>query len=495
MPVLRHRLPPEARRGGQGPLNACARVLRASGWAGLLALAACATRPVVGPVDLSPPQRWQAALPHGGDPARLADWWRRLDDPLLVGLIDEAQLTSPGLQAALARIDQSRALARAAGAALSPTANLNSSVVRTAAGVPPLAAALTSAKAAVDAAWEIDLFGKRRAERSAAIERVGAREAEWHEARVSLAAEVASTYVALRTCEALVALQTADEQSLRQTVSLTQRKVDAGLAAPADAALLRASLANSASLLTGQRGECDVLVKSLVALSGSDEATLRERLRPGTGRLPPSAPLAIDVLPAKTLAQRPDLAAIERELAATAAEVDAAHEDRYPQLTLTGSIGLAALRFGGNTFDGTSWSFGPALSLPVFDAGRRDARVDATVARFDELAAQYRQRARGAVREVEEALVRANASRQRQGDAQAAVVDFEAFLAAAQSRWQVGAGNLIELEEARRQALNANAALVQLQRDSLAQSIQLYKAAGGGWSADATAPAAPASKR
>ena len=181
------------------------------------------------------------------------------------------------------------------------------------------------------------------------------------------------------------------------------------------------------------------------------------------------------------LAQRPDLAAVERELAAASAEIGVAEANRYPRLTLTGSIGRQYFRFLGLTSVGNSWGFGPGLSLPIFDAGRRTAQVEAARARFEELAATYRQRARIAVREVEEALVRLDSAERREADASAAVTDFEAFLAAAETRWKVGVGNLIELEEARRQALNAKALLVQIRRERLAQWISLYKAVGGGW--------------
>ena len=93
------------------------------------------------------------------------------------------------------------------------------------------------------------------------------------------------------------------------------------------------------------------------------------------------------------LAQRPDLAALERELVAAASEVGVAEADRYPRIRLTGSIGYAAFRALGTTGTGATWSFGPALSLPLFDAGRRAAVVEQSSARFDELVAGYRERA------------------------------------------------------------------------------------------------------
>jgi NodT family efflux transporter outer membrane factor (OMF) lipoprotein len=447
-------------------------------------LAACAVGKPHEPPTMPATPAWAAPLPHGGDTARLTDWWSRFDDPVIARLVDQAQQRNPSIEAAAQRIEQARAQARVAGAALAPAVDAKSSLQRSATGIPPFGAPRTTGTLSADAAWEIDLFGAARAGRQAAVSRVQARGIDWHDARITLAAEVASTYVALRACEAVAEVQALDAKSLSVTLDLTQRKADAGLSAPSEASLLRASLANANNQVIAQRAECDVLVKSLVFLTGEPEAGLREQLKASTRRMPQPTAFGVDRVPAALLAQRPDLASIERELAAAAAEANVAEADRYPRLTLTGSIGLAAIRLGGATFDGQSWGFGPALSLPLFDAGRRSARVDAARARIAELRAQYMSRAAAAVREVEEALVRLDSAERRQRDAESAVRDFEIFFAAAQTRWNVGVGNIIELEEARRQTLNASAALIQLRRERVAQWIVLYKAMGGGWQPD-----------
>lgn len=435
--------------------------------------------------------KWIAPAPHSGDLAQLREWWSRFDDPLLVRLIDRAQGDNPSVVAAFQRIENARANLRATGASDLPTLNLNASGQRTASGVPPFATPRTFGGVTLDAAWELDLFGSVRNTREAARARVQAREAEWHDGRTSLAAEIANTYVSYRTCEALEAVQGADVESRRQTADLTQQKVSSGFTAPADMALLRASLTDARNRLVGQRADCDVLVKALVYLSGDDEVALRRALAERRAQLPGAVALTVVEVPAEVLAQRPDLAAAERELAAASAEAGVAEANRYPRISLTGTIGRQYFRFLGNSNIGNSWGFGPALTLPIFDAGRRTAQADAARARFAELRATYMQRAGSAVREVEEALVRLDSAARREADAQAAVRDFEIFLAAAQSRWKVGVGNLLELEEARRQALNANSVLLQIRRERVAQWINLYKALGGGWNDRAVVTAPP----
>jgi outer membrane protein, multidrug efflux system len=139
---------------------------------------------------------------------------------------------------------------------------------------------------------------------------------------------------------------------------------------------------------------------------------------------------------------------------------------------------------GGATALSTPWSIGPSLSLPIFDAGRRSAAVDAAQARYAEARSRYEQRARDAVREVEEALVRLDAAQRREADASTAAQGFATFLEAQRKRTDAGAGSLLDLEEARRTALNAQSSLIAVQAERVSAWITLYRAVGGGWSVD-----------
>nr|AJF34460.1 outer membrane protein [Eleftheria terrae] len=425
--------------------------------------------------------RWSAPLPHGGQPVRLVDWWRRFDDPALAELIAASQSGNPGLAQATARIRQARAQARMAGAAVWPALDARAGLQRSGTELPPTPGVQTNASATLDASWEVDLFGANRRAVEAALAREASSQASWHDARVSLAAEVAAAFVALRACEAVVAIDRQDEASLRQVAELTHRKVEAGFEAPANAALARASAAESTSRRVAQQAECDVLVKQLSALAVLPEDDVRARLAVRRGVLPVPAGFEVEAVPAGLLQQRPDLAAAEHEIAAAAAEVGAARAERYPRLTLTGSIGRAGVRVGGETSEGRTWSIVPQLVLPLLDAGRRRAAVEVAEARYDEALAAWRRQALGAVREVEEALVRLDAADRREGDALRAAQGYAEFLKAAQTQYQVGSGSLLDLEQARRQSLAAEASLVQVRRDRVTSWVSLYKALGGGW--------------
>ena len=457
-------------------------------------LAGCASGPAPSSIERPLPAAWNTPLPPADNTAAtdLARWWQQFDDPLLPQIVERAQRASPGIAAARARIEQARAARIAAGAAFGPTVDAAASASR---GRPDLSAPLgSSVSIGAQAGWEIDLFGANAAGRDAAQARLDGERAGWHDARVAVAAETATSYLAYRACEAQLALTERDAASRAETARLTDLSARAGFQAPANAALARASAAQASATVTQQRASCASLVKALVALTATDEATLRSELAAGATRLPQPASIRIDALPARTLAQRPDLIAAERELVAAAADVDGAKAQHLPRITLSGLVGRA--RFSGADFtqSGTVWNLGPlAVSLPLFDGGVRTANVEAAAARYDAAASAYRGRLRGAVREVEDALIALQSSAARADDARTAAEGFEASYRATESRYTGGLASLFELEDARRSALAAQSALIELQRERVAAWISLYRAVGGGWTdPDLSAPTAQA---
>jgi outer membrane protein, multidrug efflux system len=450
--------------------------------AAALWLAGCASPGPFTTAPAEPPPQWYAPLPHGGAVADLTSWWQQFDDPLLIELIESAQAANPTVASAASRIRQARATRVAAAATLLPTLDAVASAARGNSQPPvPLA---TQAQAGLQTAWEIDLFGANRATAGAAQARLEAANAGWHEARVSVAAETANSYVGLRTCEQQVVVTGNDARSRAETARLAELSAQAGFTAPATAALARASAAEGAARATQQRAQCDVELKALVALTALAETQLRQRLaRPWTASSQPSA-IPVAAVPAQLLAQRPDVYQAQREVAAASAEVGAAQAQRFPRLSLSGSIATGSVRTGGATTDLQTWSIGPlAITLPLFDGGRRAANVDAAQARYQEAASLYAARVRQAVREVEEALVNLESARLRTEDARVAMEGYRTSFAATEARYRGGLASLVELEDARRTALAAETAWVALQRERVAAWVALYRAMGGGWAA------------
>ena len=430
---------------------------------------------------------WVAPLPHHGSSVELVNWWQRWNDPVLVELLAQAQRQNRSIAQSSARITQARAAYRAATSALLPSAAANASDNRSKGGQGELGATGNtlerSRSLSLDAAWELDVVGGTRRGREAAAQRALARESDWHDARVSIAAEVAATYVNLRACEVLLGGYRIDVASRAETAQLTKLKVNAGFEAPANAALTDASAAEARARLAQQQANCDLSIKSLAELTALDETQLRAKLMASTAKLPSPTGFAISVIPAAAISQRPDIASAERELMAASNDIGLAMADRFPRVSLMGSIGFSENSGSGYDTRGRTWSYGPAISLPIFDMGRRAANVDAARARFEESIAAYQGKTLRAVREVEEALVRLDSAKRREKDANMALVGYQRFLTAAAARVREGAGSLTELEEARRAVVQAQGVAVGVTLDRLVGWINLYKAVGGGWSA------------
>lgn len=462
-----------------------------------IALSGCAVHPPRTDYSGVYPPAWYAPLPHRGSLTDLALWWDQLDDPLLVRLIASAQKFSPTVAASRTRIAQARLTYVTTGAALLPRLDASASATQSSAQ-PPVIPENTMLQGALQSSWEIDLFGANRASRDAAQARLQGAAAGWHEARVSIAAEVATSYYSLRACEAMLQITRSDARSRGETARLSALSAKAGFAAPATVALAQASAAEGNGRVTQQQAQCDLTIKSLVALSALPEPDLRRELSATPVRFPTDAVVSISSIPAQVLAQRPDVYTAERELVAAGFDAGGAQALRYPRLSLSGSIGATRFIAGNVTSDLTTWSIGPlALSVPLFDGGKSNANLKAARVRYDEAVINYQSTVRNAVREVEQALVNLQSTGTRGEYVLQAVEGFRTSLGGTESLYQNGLASLYELEESRRTRFAAELAVVSLQQERVAAWIALYRAAGGGWDATqlsgptATAESAP----
>lgn len=460
-----------------------------------LVLSACAIQTPRTANYRAAPDQWYAPLPHQGSLTDLSRWWQQLDDPLLLQLIHSAQQANPSVATARTRIEQARLTRVSAGAVLFPSLDASLSATKSS-PQPPVIPQNTTLNAALQSSWEIDLFGVNRATRDSSEARLRGAEAGWHEARVSVAAEVANAYYALRACTQSLQITHADASSRAETARLSALSAQAGFVAPATAALANASAAEGQGRAAQQQAQCDLDIKSLVALTALAEPELRRQLAETPGRLP-DAGMTIASIPAQVLAQRPDVYRAERELEAASFEVGGAQAQRFPRLTLSGSIGATRFIAGNVSSDLSTWSIGPlALSVPLLDGGKGRANVQAARARYDEAVIQYQSAVRNAVREVEQALVNLQSTGTRGTYVIEAVEGFRASLGGTESLYQNGLASLYDLEESRRTRLTAELAVVSLQQERIAAWIALYRAAGGGWDETQTEvpPLSPESK-
>lgn len=448
--------------------------------AAALLLSACAgfMPPQQVAVDVAP--QWHAPLPHGGTVSSLTDWWQNQGDPVLVDLIAAAQRASASVSQAATRITEARVEQTSVTSAFTPQLGAQFGASR---GVAlPGAPVTTSQQIGLQASWETDLIGKGRALGSASQAHLESSRAQWHDARVSVAAEVATLYYGLANCQQLLALTRRDTQSRSETARLTDISARAGFVAPAMSAMARASAADSNSRTTQQAARCDTQVKGLVALTALAEPDLRQKVALAHAKPAQAASILIAGIPAQTISQRPDVFTAERGVVIASVAVGVAKADRLPRLSLNGTIAGARVNTGGADTEGTTWSFGPlSLTIPLFDSGLRVAKVEASKAAYDTAVLNYQATVRNAVREVEEALVTLRSTQDRNGDAEVATQGYAQALAATQARFDQGLANLVELEDARRNALATESALLALRLERQQAWIALYRALGGGF--------------
>ncbi len=428
-------------------------------------------------------------LPHSGNVNQLIDWWGQFNDVALNQLLKAVEADNPTLDIALANIKSARASTVSANAQGLPSITGSASATRsksgTSSGIGSSSGISTSTVGALDASWEIDLFGGIKFAKQAAEARLEAKQSDWHTARVSLAAEVATNYVNYRACQLSVTAYQQAMTSKNETSRLTKILSDAGFSAPADAALAEASLRATESSLINQQAQCDNTVKALVALTNLGEPKVREILSTGdVAGLPQPAEFNVDTVPANLITQRPDLIADERNLAAASADTGVATANRYPSLSLMGSIGRS--KISGSTFSssGSTWSFGPSISLPILDGGQLKSQVSIAEANYAVALATYKQDVRSAVKEVEQTLVNLDSAARREGTEKISTEQYRSYYNAAEINWRAGGISLITLEDARRQLINAELSHITQRRVRVQYWIALYKALGGGWQQD-----------
>ncbi|WP_153112155.1 efflux transporter outer membrane subunit [Propionivibrio limicola] len=454
-------------------------------WA-LATLSGCA---VVGPDYVAPslsdnnvPTQWTSrtdtAASTGTTQTPTSPWWAELSDPALDELVSAALADSPTLDAAIAKLAQSRSRVTQADAAGLPAIDGSAGGERGSSYETSYRESWLSA----NAAWEIDLFGAVRRGREGALAREAAQRATLADARLSLSADVTDTYLSYRACQSHIALSEQDVASREATEKLTAASVEVGFTAPYQGIRSMASVAEAKTQLAATRAQCERLENLLTRLTGVTRPALMRILadKPtGLERLPVPKHFSI-AIPTEALSQRPDIRSAEQNVAAASADIGLAEADRYPRLTLNGTLGYSADKAGGSgSLSFGTWSFGPSLSLPIFDGGRRAAAVEIAKARYDEALANFRSTARRAVQEVEDALTRYAAAHERAENARVSAGQYQRFFEAVEVRYREGASDLLELEDARRAMLSAQQTLLGVQQERLQAWVALNRSTGG----------------
>lgn len=447
------------------------------------ALSACAVNLPQPDVEQLAPheQNWQASTPSAVRLAEQKEWWQAWQDPVLDTLLHAAQQANPTLEFAQARIREARAKAYSAKSYLWPTIGATAAGTRSQNELLSQSYIINNGSVGLDASWEIDLWGGIRAAEQGLLANMKAREVEWHDAQVSVAAEVANAYVALRAYQAMADIVAADLASRNRSLQLTQDKASVGLASPVDVALADASSADSVAQLAEMQEGISISIKALVAVTGLSEREVLAQISQGQRQLPQPLGFAVTSLPAEVITQRHDIRVEAEKVKVAAADVGIAKVARLPSLSLFGAISVGRQETSSLELSGNSWSFGPTVKLPIFNAGRLKSEEEAAQARFEQALAMYQQQVRFAVREVEQTMVKLDSSNQRVAATLRSVAGYQKQQDAMNAMWKAGSASLFELEISRRFLLGAQTKQIALQREQLALWISLYKAVGGEW--------------
>lgn len=432
-------------------------------------------------------QRWKQAQP--ADDLARGRWWAIFRDQALDALQEQAMRANQDLKAAAARVKQARAMQRNARADRFPelTAGLSANRQRTAnAAGDSVDTGVTTTlwRAQTGLSYEVDLFGRVASEIDAAGADTQRVQALYHSVRLALQADVAQTYFLIRRLDGETQLYD-NTISLRQmSLELVETRFHEGDISELDVARARSELASARAEALGVERQRAAAEHGLALLLGQPPANFSLPRQP-LARISVAIPAG---LPSSLLERRPDIAAAERALAAANARIGAARAALFPQLVLTGTFGFESseldelLRWSSRSFL-LGPLIGTALTLPIFDGGRRQAGVDRARARYEEDVALYRQSVLKAFDEVEDGLsaLRLLGEQTEAQDTAVAAATHAAELS--KNQYEAGSVSYLEVIDADRDVLRHRRTLVQLDGLRAQAAVQLIRAIGGGWDA------------
>ena len=459
-----------------------------------VSLSACMAPALHHPTSPNPfvPPAW--STPTAGSAAvdstaSLARWWSRFNDPLLSELVLQALHHNTGIRTAKAALQQSRAVRDAkvagilprVGASVSGQSSRTDSNDRT-----------DSFHAGFDASWEPDVFGGQRSGINAADADEQVARTGLGQVQVSLAAEVAVTYIELRSLQVRLAIARGNLAAQMETLQLARWRAQAGLASSLDVEQALAASEQTSAQLPALTTSLAQTLSSLSVLTGLAQMELQSRVAADGARLGlvPQAPPAMAVaIPAQTLRQRPDVHAAEFRITAALARVAQADAARYPSFQISGSLGLRALTLGALTNGATlAQALLAGISIPLFDGGAARAQVRAQEAALEQARVAYEAVVLGALKDVEDALVSLQGNTERLARLMAASqAAFNADLLARQ-RYASGLIDFRAVLETQRTLLSTQDNVASTRANLSADHVRLYKALGGGWIPEAEAP-------
>lgn len=428
------------------------------------------------PYQYALPGQWSGASPAASDLPPVDRWWERFDDPLLDSLIAMANDANYDVASAVARMQAARAQLDASSGAYYPTIGVQTAYTH---ARTQGAATVNSWSTGANASWEIDLFGRVAAQTRSARAAWRASAADVYAARLSMAAQIASSYIDLRMAQAQ--LEVANEHILRQDTiaGIARTRFECGLAAKIDVDQALITLYSTRAAVPGLKTQIRRDINALALLTARAPQEL-EGLLAQPRPMPDYRTVVATGVPSDLLRRRPDILSAEAAVNQAAAQLGIARKDYLPSLSLQGSIGWANTgrkpEFGSNSF---VYSIAPTLSWTVFDGFARKSATSAAKAQLQAAVAQYNLAVGSAYSDADNALAAYTNSLTTVTDFQAAQATSAEFLDLALDLYTQGLSNFTNVANAQQSYLqNANSAIT-AHAQALQNLVKLYRSLGG----------------
>jgi NodT family efflux transporter outer membrane factor (OMF) lipoprotein len=480
-------LPQRQRRDRHGPVRIAA---AAAAMGAFVSLTACTLAPRYQTPATPKVARfveagdWMRAQPADAQPR--GDWWKTFDEPTLDELEQRAVHSNPDLEAAVARLTEARAVALGTRSAEFPTIDADASAARGRSSAnAPLAAVLGHEASTSDdfitdlsVAWEIDLFGRLRSAAAAARAEAQASAADLSAVELSLRAELATDYFALRGADATTRLLEDAVQDYDRAYDVIRNRYGEGIAASTDVEQANTLRENARAQLAAVQLQRAQLAHAIAVLVGEPPSLFQLAPGPLAG-----APPAFDPgLPSDLLERRPDVARAERAVATANAQIGVARAAWFPVFSLSGAAGYEST-VASTWLQAPSrfWSVGPAGSLPLLDAGARLADSRQAWAVYGEAVANYRKTTLVAYQEVEDSLVALHRLAEERAADEAASASAKQSAYHADQRYAAGVADYLEVTSTHTAALQAERDALSARVAQFQAAIALVRATGGGW--------------
>ncbi|MBW8905500.1 MAG: efflux transporter outer membrane subunit [Betaproteobacteria bacterium] len=455
-------------------------------------LAGCTLGPDYKRPDMPLPTKFPDQ-PASGEPAAAplpSDWWMLYNDATLSELVTSGRKSNADVRLAFARVQEAEGVLREARASLFPEVIGTASYARTGVSTfsqPPVPAGITTVRpsyqAILSTSYEVDFWGRVSRGNEAARASLLATRLSRDVVDITLAGGIAQTYFVLRSLDTQIAVLDNSIRVRRESLDIAKARLEAGLAPELDVYQAQGALSDALVQRRDAARSRSLVEHQLAQLTGRLDLQLRADKLAGDVFSLPLVPLPPPGMPSTLLDRRPDIRQAEETLVAANAQIGIARAALFPTISLTASAGVQSAQFA-DLLAGPGakiWSLGAALAGPIFDAGRRDARVDQARARNEQALATYQKAIETGFREVADALVNVEQSGESEAELKARLDAARSALELSTLRYQSGYSPYLEVLDAQRTANDAELAFVRNRQARLAFSVDLMKALGGGW--------------